>query len=277
LKENEAVNAVNTLLNWRSLEWVWNRIPCPKTGREISFEECLGCMDSVKHEDCPLWVIRKSLAPRAVEPHVYHVTELTNPRKAYYSRLHSVCSDWSGSALDYVFGKAMHSFIQQGLPAEQREIFVWWNLGDVKIVGSIDAYDYVHRVLYEFKTYATIKFILERNQPEPEHVYQAQAYVKLAQMSNPSINPEKIKIVYLAKARLPKVTIIEGRKRITRDEAEQRYKEFTLDPDPPEDLADRARMLDEALEKRKPPKMRCSEWMCRECEYRKHCEEDGWG
>ncbi|MEM3646601.1 MAG: PD-(D/E)XK nuclease family protein [Thermofilum sp.] len=275
LAEKEAIKAVNALLKWRVLEWVWNRIPCPKQGKEISFDECLQCLDYEKHEDCPLWIIRKTLEPRSLEAHTYHVTELTNPRKAYYSRLHSHVQGWADSALDYWFGKAAHAFIQQSFPASQREIFVWWNLGDVKIVGSIDAYDHIHRVLYEFKTYATIKFLLQRNAPEPEHVYQAQSYVKLAEMSIPSIRPEVIKIVYLAKSRLPRI-MRNGRRTIMEENVEQRYKEFTLKPEPPEDLEKRARMLDEALEKRRPPTMKCSEWMCKECEYRKYCQEDGW-
>jgi len=259
-------------------DWmVWNLIPCPKKKADITFDECLKCSDAQKAPECPLWAIRQVLRPRPLEAHTYHVTELFNTRYAYYARTRSHGEFWDGSALDFWFGKAAHVYIQESFPQASREVFVWWNLGDVKIIGSIDAFDPVHQTLYEFKTYSTVKFQLQRNEPEPEHVFQVQTYVKLAEMSQPWLVPKEIKIIYMAKAKLPRPIITEKGKRIIPiPETEQRYLEFTLKPDPPKDLEARARELDLALTKRKPPNRPCTEWKCKGCHYREQCEKDGW-
>lgn len=248
------------------VDWmVWSRIPCPKrNGQEVTFSECLNCSDEEKAAECPLWSIRKTFMPRMTDDHIYHASELPYPRFSYYNRTLGHSAFWDEYSFDLWFGSAGHEYIQKGFPKAQCEIFVYWDLGDIKIVGSIDAYDPIHRILFEFKTIKSLYFVLKRDQPEEDHLLQAQIYVKLAEMSQPWIRPEKIKIIYVAKIRLDSAR------------AEQRYKEFTLKPDPPQDLAESARSLDRAFVTGTPPKSKCPAWKCKECKYHKKCEEDGW-
>jgi len=271
LSEPQTKEATRTLLRkklMKVVDWmVWSLIPCPKKNRElITWTECLKCTDDEKDESCPLWSIRQDLAPRQTQAHTFHVTELTNPRKAYYERTEGHAEGWDEKAIDFFVGRAVHNYIQTKYAAQERELFCWWDLGDIRIIGSADRVDIQHGILFEYKTYATLAFLLERNKPEDDHVYQAQSYIELLKHSHPWIKVKKIKIVYIAKAKEPSVF---GR------EQPARYKEFVLEPKPPEDLVERARMLDAALEKRKPPKMKCADWMCKLCGYAAKCKEAG--
>ena len=268
LSQKQTIAASRKLMRKMLAEWmVWNLIPCPKRNNEpITWTECLKCTDDEKHESCPLWAIRQDFYPREREAHVFHISELTEPRFAYYNRTEGF-TDWWDSSLDFFIGHGVHSYIQSKYPAQERELFCWWNLGDVKIIGYVDRVDIKTGTLYEYKTYATLKFLLERNEPEPAHVYQAQGYVELLKHSHPWIKITKVKVICIAKAKEPP--------QFRRGEPPSRYKEFTLDPNPPADLADRARALDAALEKRKPPNFRCPEWRCRNCPYAQKCKEDG--
>lgn len=278
----------------------WTNIPCPKIGGvDVSWDTCLRCEDADKAPECPAWVIRHDLAPRPVTPGSYHVTELYDLRRSFFERTHDYSASWDEYALDFWIGKAAHAYLEQsylrkwhdelpegskGIEREWRERYYSWNLGDdIRVVGSPDLLDLLHipRVLHEFKTYGTIKFLLKRNEPEPEHVFQAQTYVKLIEELRPFDRPDIVRITYLAKAKLPR-PIFTGKGMIIPNgngkdgKPERRYLEFNLAAEATKDVPERARGLDAALRDNVVPNGHCAEWKCDGCHHAKECASRGW-
>jgi len=249
---------------------VWSHMVCPlKKGKQhpeahVTFDECLLCMDNEKAPDCPVWELRwQLLGRRPSRLGTYHVTEAVHPRRAYYDRIHDYSQMWD-EVWDYFFGHAVHSHIQETYPRPYREIYVTQDFtrGNEKItlLGGIDAYDPAQRVVLEFKTYATLDFAA-RDEPESDHVYQAQAYVAMAKTSKPWLVVDKIRLVYLAKTRSHRGIA--------------RYREFLIEPKAPEDLEARAWALHDALQGGQPaPAQRCTPWVCRFCPHIGMCAED---
>jgi CRISPR/Cas system-associated exonuclease Cas4 (RecB family) len=165
---------------------------------------------------------------------------------------------------DYFFGHAVHTYIQETFPRPYREIYVTQDFTREKekitLVGGIDAYDPAQRVLLEFKTYATLDFVA-RDEPEPDHVYQSQAYIAMAKTSKPWLVAEKIRLVYLAKTKSHRGIA--------------RYREFLIEPKAPEDLETRTWTLHDALQGgQPPPTQRCTPWLCKFCPHISMCAED---
>jgi hypothetical protein len=135
----------------RSRPMVWSHMVCPlKKGKQhpeahVTFDECLLCMDHEKAPDCPVWELRwQLLGRRPIRPNTYHVTEITNPRRSYFDRIHDYSEMWD-QVWDYFFGHAVHSHIQETFPRPYREIYVTVDFTREKekitLVGGIDAYD----------------------------------------------------------------------------------------------------------------------------------------
>ena len=264
MDEDQTKQAAHELAKTAFANWmVWSIIECPKLKKDILWVDCLKCTDDEKDESCPLWAIRHYFYPRQPEAHVFHISELVSPRYAYYNRTQGYREGWE-KPFDFFIGTGVHNYLQSMYPAQECELPCSWDLGDVKIIGRADRVDFKTGILYEFKTYATIAFVLQRNAPEPDHVFQVQSYVELLKHSHPWIKVNAVKIILIAKT---KDTYKVG--------FDERYKEFTLKPDPPKDLVDRARALDVALETRIPPDYHCTEWHCKTCPYAKKCKEDG--
>lgn len=248
---------------------VWSHMVCPlKKGKQhpeahVTFDECLSCMDNEKAPECPVWELRwQLLGRRPIRPNTYHVTEITNPRRAYFDRIHDYSEMWD-QVWDYFFGHAVHSHIQETFPRPYREIYVTQEFTraeeKITLVGGIDAYDPAQHVVLEFKTYATLDFAA-RDEPEVDHVYQSHTYVGMAKVSKPWLVADKIRLVYLAKTRSHRGIA--------------RYREFLMDPKPPDDYEQRTWDLHDSLKTGQPPTRRCTPWVCRFCPHISQCAED---
>jgi hypothetical protein len=249
---------------------VWSHMVCPlNKGKQhpdshVTFDECLSCMDDAKATSCPVWELRQQLlSRRAVQSRVYHVTEITNPRRSFYERLNDYSEVWD-DVWDFFFGHAVHNKVQENYPKAYREIFLRqpFTRGDerIELIGSVDAYDSHQGMLLEFKTYATLDYSFDSTKPEVDHEYQAQTYAGMAAACTPWLRPKKIRVIYLAKTRSHRGIA--------------RYREFLLDPNPPTDVEERAWQLHDAFKSNTPPARRCATWMCKFCKHITKCAED---
>jgi len=240
----------------------WDRIKCPAKG-EISFDQCFACDDVQATSNCPLLAIRTTMEPRPVRPGEYHVTELTNIRHAFFERTISYAKAWD-EALDFWWGTAAHKHIQSRYGKTEIEIFLSFTTQQgLRIVGSADVVDIRQGFLLEIKTYATTRFILMRNVPEEDHLFQAQSYYALGMRIKPWLfsRVRSIKIPYLSKTK----------------SAEHRVVNFDAEPcnvnDQLANLSARAKELDEALKKGIPPSRKCTAWLCNLCEFQEECKK----
>jgi len=237
---------------------VWELIKCPKEEKDVTWNECLSCNDEEKDSRCPLRVIRQGAQPRGYEIGRYHVTELANIRHAYFERTEKHTAGWDEYA-DLFQGTAAHRHIQAQYGRSETEIYVWKKYLDkgFEIVGSIDIIDGKLALLWELKTYLTLRYLLDRDEPEADHAFQGQSYAILARSSKPWLKVRKIKVHYMAK--------IKGG---------ERWKDFEVpmaDVEP--EMIQRASELHEALLLKKPPKRRCANWLCNFCHYTRKCKE----
>jgi len=241
----------------KALKWkTWELIKCPKTGKNIGWEECLRCPDDEKHSTCPDWAIRSRSAPRRHEFGVYHVTELVAPRQAYFNRKYAVAKAWTDSPawMRFFMGKAFHRFYQEAYRRDEIEIKVEHDYGDFKVTGSADVVS--GGLLRELKTHGDLGKVGARG-PNLEHVWQAQAYYSLLKATQPWLAREvkKIRVLYAG---------------LTRADT---WRDFDVEPkDISDDIYARARALHEALKANEPPaQFPCPNWMCKYCDYASQC------
>lgn len=237
---------------------VWKLIKCPKTDTNISWPECLRCDDKEKHPDCPLLAVREFAREREHLPNVYHVTELTHPRRSYFNRTIGHAKGWDEDTyITFLIGTATHRAVQSGFPRREIEIHVGRDFGELKVTGSVDIIS--KGILYELKTSAGLGALIERGHAQPDHVWQAQAYYSLLKTTQPWLAEatNTIKIIYFGKT---------GR-------GAKQYKEFDIKPeDISDDILARAKILHEALKSGIPPTEKCPSWLCGYCEYTGPCE-----
>jgi len=249
---------------------VWSHVVCPLrkdkslVEGQVTFDDCLECYDDKKSSDCPVWELRKALLwSRSTQDGVYHVTEITNPRRAYFERIHDYSQRWD-DRWDLFIGSAFHEKTQLNYPAHYREIFVWkdYQRGDEKarLVGHIDAYDAKQNIIIENKTWATLDYSFDRADPEEDHAFQGQTYIMLAESCTRWLRPTKIRFAYIAKTK--------SRRKLAR------YKEFLRDPNPPSDVEERVWDLHNALKAKMPPPRRCTTYICKMCPHIYVCAEE---
>ncbi|MCD6421887.1 PD-(D/E)XK nuclease family protein [bacterium] len=235
---------------------MWRWVKCPIKGR-VTWAECLACKNPT--ENCFDVELRELLIPRATIPNVYHVTELANPRFSFFERTHDYALSLHDKA-DLLVGKLMHIAIQQYYGSAYSEVPVMKDFGDFKVVGSIDVLDLRRGRIIELKTYATLKYKLEADRPEPDHEFQIQCYYALLKETQPWIVPEikSLEIHYIAKVR---------------NHGLPRFKRFKVQPKPGmiNEIYSRARILHEALKRNVPPAHKCTPWLCKFCPHVKIC------
>lgn len=254
--ERQTRAAVKTLGNLLK-PMVWKLIKCQKTGGNISWDECLRCSEAEKHDDCPILPIREFARERDYKENVYHVTELTHPRRSFFNRTIGYAKGWTDdSYVAFLIGRATHRAIQSSFSKRELEIRVARDFGGFMVVGSADIIS--EGTLYELKTYASLATLIKRGRPEPDHVWQALAYYSLLRASQPWLarTIKTIKIIYLGKT---------GR-------GAKQYKEFKFKPkDISDEILSRTTALHEALKSGTPPAEKCPAWLCNYCEYTESC------
>jgi len=232
----------------QSNSMVWSCVPCPKSGKDIQINECIQCRDDQKDPSCPIQAIRNEFKVRSYRPNVYHVTEITHPRKAYFERFIDYTSTYRQNMALW-WGKAAHRSIQSKYPEHWCEIYCEKDFGEFKIVGSIDVIDQMLWILFEVKSYKVLVFKADR--PDEFHKFQAKAYVELLQATDPNLARQlkKLRIICIAK-------LTDGAP----------YREFDLPPEPPSDLKERGEALHQGFKTNTPPDSKwCPNWLCDLC------------
>ena len=261
--DEDRVNAAAIAL--LSGRWMtWSTIPCPKKeGEEVTWVECLACDDRQKHPSCPLRKIRIDAYPRQYEIGKYHVTELPFPRYSYYNRIYKYARSWD-EYYDLLYGKALGWYIESKYAEHQREVTLdvpFTRDGEtIRVVGHGDIVDDDVGNVYELKFYYSLKYIVERGTPNPEHEFQVRAYYTLGLLCKPWMfnKIQKIKMIYYSK--------LKGRKF-------PRRKEFVV-PLEKVDVETNAWILHKALKTKVAPKELCPKWKCRYCPYKAICESE---
>lgn len=271
-------------------------VKCPKTGSNVTWDECLPCKD--KTPECPPLSIRKSSRPREYLPGVYHVTELIHPRRSYFNRVIAFAKGLDpNNYMDFIIGIAIHRFIQRGFKPNEVEIKVSREFPDGFIIsGSIDVIS--DGVLYDFKSTASLYFRIKENAPDPDHVFQTQAYYSLLKHQNPELASQikRIRIVYLGKKpeRMKMDALVRRARSLIKNPTSAnhireivseidkiksarltRYKEFDFEPkDITKELVKRGAVMHESFKSFTPPADLCPAWLCGYCDYVRPCAGD---
>jgi len=182
----------------------WTSVRFPD-GRVMSHQQVLTLDDLEAPDDWPILSVREDLVrQRPPEPSTYHVTELSMPRYSWFERNVGYTLDFD-EVMDRWLGRVIHQGIQWKYPLREIAVTRPYEVEGEKVtlLGHVDAYDPKTKILWEFKTYATLKFLLERNQPEPDHIFQVQGYYELMLESLPGIVIQKLGLWYISKSAPP--------------------------------------------------------------------------
>jgi len=236
----------------------WKLIPCPNKNQSlVTFSECLACDDEHKNEECPILRIRQAAYPRTDRANEYHISELEFLRKSYYTRLFEHSKSWTDYG-PFFFGNAVGAYIASLFGIKKAEVDLRVDFGEYFITGHVDVLDDEDGRIIEIKCYQNLTYIIKGGKPSPMHEFQARSYLTLAKMQRPDLlrNLKHIYVFYVGKNGLPW------------------WKDYKV-PKEDVDLKTPADTLHNALKMHIPPSKTCPSWLCKLCEYRDHCEEDG--
>ncbi len=190
-------------------------------------------------------------------------------RKAWYKRRQPRRLDFE-KALPIFIGKLFHEYIERGY--SRTEVFVQHKVGDVRIIGKIDAIE--GNTVIDFKSKRDV-FWIERKGPLRSDVSQVKFYafasnIKKAKLIYYRVNPE-----IMPADNVERFEWIMRRK-IVSEVRNQNAITFDIDA---RDVSDVVRsyerlalILSEALKENKPPEPNAQRWECKYCEYRDICD-----
>lgn len=259
-------NAVRAILSEKPEDafMVWGFIPCPRLHRDVTWAECLSCEDDIKESVCPLLKIRQDAFPRTDRPNEYHVSELQFLRQSYYGRRLPYSKSWN-DYWSWFFGKAVGYYVASLFGTKQGEVSLRLEYDDIDEndlvfnTGHVDVLDDRIGILYEFKCYKTLTYIVADGKPDKRHEWQARAYYTMAKKSRPDLlrNLKKVMVVYFGRT------------------GKLQYKEFEV-PMEEVDLWTPTSILHHSLKNAKPPKQLCdAPWLCKSyCDYRGICKKE---
>jgi len=152
--------------------------------------------------------------------------------------------------MDFFIGSAIHDRVQRPYPKELKEVKVWKDYkdniyGDFKGTGSIDMIDAKNAMMLEIKSIMSLKWVLLRNAPLDDHVYQINTYYEWGMYCKPEIfsKLKLAKIVYLCKTKY--------------SPGGKRYKEFDMPLTYNADLTANIHALHKAVMTNIPPPKLC--------------------
>jgi len=183
------------------MPWTGVRFP---DGRIMTRQQVLTLDDLEAPDDWPVLSVREDLVKQRVpQPNTFHITELSMPRFSWFERNIDYTLDFD-EVMDRWLGRVIHQGIQWKYPLREVALAKVYRVEeeDVTLQGHVDAYDPRSKILWEFKTYATLKFLLERNQPEQDHIFQVQGYYELMLENFPGMAIQKLGIWYVSKSGL---------------------------------------------------------------------------
>ena len=274
--------------------WKWPR--CPKRDyAPVTWEECLRCSNLKCHKKCfPLQLRRRIyedlLAWKPVLG-VYHVTELTRIRQAFYNRTRDYAATFD-HALDLHIGKAFHEYLQKEFEPWV-EIPVWRDFGQFRVIGYIDACSLEEDLLIDFKVYSSLYYIMTKYEgnASPDHEFQVRAYYTLAVNIADQIDKHKLLTIHRAFL-TPDLTFWQPRylfvwyfakRRPDRKRGHIEFDRLTRCYKCPvkpllimPEIYERARRLHYALLTGHPPsRLSCPDWLCAFCPHWEVCLKRG--